>query len=92
MLIVQNKIINQIATQHWQDWFDIRIPALANKTPREAARTKEGRERLEALLLIYEQSADKRSKWGLESNGTANRLSYDHVTSLHMLIKRPLVE
>jgi hypothetical protein len=59
---VQNKIINQIATQHWQDWFDIRIPALANKTPREETRTKEGRERLEALLLIYEQSADKRSK------------------------------
>ena len=59
---MQNKIINQIATQHWQDWFDIRIPALANKTPREETRTKEGRERLEALLLIYEQSADKRSK------------------------------
>jgi len=59
---VQNKIINQMATQHWHDWFDIRIPALANKTPREAARTKEGMERLEALLLIYEQSADKRSK------------------------------
>lgn len=58
---VQNQL-HQIATQHWQDWFDIRIPALANKTPREAARTKEGRERLEALLLIYEQSADKRSK------------------------------
>ena len=61
MSITQSKL-HQIATQHWQDWFDIRIPALANKTPREAARTKEGRERLEALLLIYEQSADKRSK------------------------------
>jgi hypothetical protein len=59
---VQNKIINQMVIQHWQDWFDIRIPALANKTPREAARTKEGRERLEALFLIYEQSADKNSK------------------------------
>ena len=90
---MQNKIINQIATQHWQDWLDIRIPALANKTLREETRTKEGRERLEALLLIYEQSADKRSKWGLESNGTANRLrTMIHVTSLHMLIKRPLVE
>ena len=51
-----------MATQNWRDWFDIRIPALANKTPREETRTKEGRERLEALLLIYEQSADKRSK------------------------------
>ena len=40
---------------HWDNWFDEPIRALKNKTPREAARTAEGRERLEALLLSYER-------------------------------------
>ncbi len=39
---------------HWEHWFDESIPALKNKTPREAVKTKEGKERLEALLLEYE--------------------------------------
>lgn len=46
--------VNQMATEHWKNWFDQRIPVLKNKTPREAARTVEGRERLEALLMQYE--------------------------------------
>jgi hypothetical protein len=40
---------------HWEGWYNEPVPALQNKTPLEAARTKAGRERLEALLLEFER-------------------------------------
>jgi hypothetical protein len=40
--------------RHWENWLDERIPALKNQTPRQAARTEAGRERLEALLTDFE--------------------------------------
>jgi hypothetical protein len=40
--------------RHWDNWLDERIPALKNQTPRQAARTVAGRERLEALLTEFE--------------------------------------
>lgn len=46
--------LKAMAQAHWENWFDESIPALKDKTPREAAKTKNGRERLEALLLEYE--------------------------------------
>ncbi|MGH9823465.1 MAG: hypothetical protein ACREDR_09465 [Blastocatellia bacterium] len=45
---------------HWEAWYNDRIPALNNKTPLQAAKTKSGRERLEALLLEVERM-NKRS-------------------------------
>lgn len=47
--------IESMAKQHWEDWFDQPIPALDYQTPRDASKTEEGRERLEALLLQYEE-------------------------------------
>jgi hypothetical protein len=47
--------IKAMAKQHWQNWFNDPIPALDNQTPRQAAKTEKGRERLEALLLQYER-------------------------------------
>jgi hypothetical protein len=44
---------------HWRSWFDESIPALRGQTPREAARTPEGRERLEALLRDYESRSGR---------------------------------
>lgn len=41
--------------RHWMAWLDERVPALANKTPRQAARTAKGRERLLALLGGFDQ-------------------------------------
>ncbi|HSO75062.1 MAG TPA: SEC-C metal-binding domain-containing protein [Blastocatellia bacterium] len=41
---------------HWEGWYNERVPALQNKTPLEAARTKGGRERLEALFLDFERT------------------------------------
>lgn len=40
--------------RHWDTWVDLPLPALKNRTPREAAGTAEGRERLDALLAEFE--------------------------------------
>ena len=47
--------LKALAQSHWESWFDESIPALGDKSPREAAKTTDGRERLEALLLHYER-------------------------------------
>jgi hypothetical protein len=41
--------------KHWESWLDSKLPALNNETPREAAQTKEGRRRLDALFLQFER-------------------------------------
>jgi hypothetical protein len=42
---------------HWEQWLDDCLPVLGGKTPREAARSAKGRERLEALFLEFESNA-----------------------------------
>lgn len=46
--------IRQMQARHWEAWLDERVPALGNRTPRQAARTTLGREQLEALLESFE--------------------------------------
>jgi hypothetical protein len=54
-------IQEEMIRKHWEDWLDERVPALGNKTPRQAARTARGRERLEALLAAFDRDdADRR--------------------------------
>ncbi|MCL5882596.1 MAG: SEC-C metal-binding domain-containing protein [Actinobacteria bacterium] len=53
---VQAKM-REMTAHHWATWPDIPLPALAGQTPREAAKTPLGRERLEALLLDFEGRA-----------------------------------
>lgn len=50
-------MMEKTAKQHWDAWFDLPVPALNDMTPREAAKTEEGRELLESLLLLYENHA-----------------------------------
>jgi SEC-C motif/Protein of unknown function (DUF2384) len=47
---------------HWEEWYNEPVPALNNKTPLEAARTKAGRERLEALLVEFERRNEEVSQ------------------------------
>jgi hypothetical protein len=47
----------EMRRQQWAAWPDTRVPALGNKTPRQATRTPVGRERLEALLAQFERDA-----------------------------------
>ena len=49
----------ELARKHWDSWIDTKIPALGNRTPRQAARTALGRERLGALLIDYARSAER---------------------------------
>ena len=46
-------IVKEWAEQHWREWLDSPLPALQGKSPREAATTPEGRERLDALLSSF---------------------------------------
>ena len=46
--------LKELTDAHWKNWFDEPIPMLGGKTPREAAKTADGREQLEGLLLDYE--------------------------------------
>jgi hypothetical protein len=50
-------LTEKLMAEHWSIWPDIPLPALRGSTPREAARTAAGRERLEALLLDFEGHA-----------------------------------
>ncbi len=54
---VQAKL-REMAAAHWAGWLDEKLPALDNRTPRQASRTAKGRERLEALLQQFEWTAD----------------------------------
>jgi len=51
-------IIEESAKRHWESWFDLPVPALNDMTPREAAKSEEGRDLLESLLLLYESHQD----------------------------------
>jgi SEC-C motif len=55
-------MMEETARQHWEAWFDLPVPALDNMTPRQAAKTREGRELLESLLLLYEHHSDADSR------------------------------
>lgn len=46
-------MLARMSREHWATWPDIPVPALRGRTPRQAARTAAGRERLEALLLEF---------------------------------------
>lgn len=63
--------VKKMADAHWTKWFDDKIPALNGKTPKQAAKTKEGRELLEALLNSYEQRS------GHADNETTNLFQPD---------------
>lgn len=45
-------ILREFKERHYREWLDLPVPALGGRTPREAARTEEGRK--SALLLLKE--------------------------------------
>ena len=47
---VASEVILSFERKHYAEWIDIPVPALGNVTPREAARSVDGRRRLETLL------------------------------------------
>jgi hypothetical protein len=51
----------ELMQRHWDAWIDTKVPALGNRTPRQAAKTARGRERLEALLNDVARSTEQPS-------------------------------
>jgi hypothetical protein len=51
--------IAEMMKRRWAAWFDESIPALEGLTPRQAARSEEGRELLGALLAVYDRSSQR---------------------------------
>ena len=41
--------------RHWESWVDQEIPALGGKSPKDAVKTADGREAVEALLKDAER-------------------------------------
>ena len=50
------QVLARKIAKHWREWVDQAIPALENQTPREAVRTADGREAVEALLATAEKA------------------------------------
>ena len=42
--------LTEMMRKHWEGWVDDNIPALGGKSPREAVKTADGREAVDALL------------------------------------------
>ncbi len=51
------ELMKKMAKAQWDAWLKEPVPLLEGKTPRQAAKTAAGRERLEALLVDFERSA-----------------------------------
>jgi hypothetical protein len=49
----------ELARKHWDAWIDTKVPALGNRTPRQAAKTTRGRERLTALLADFARTGER---------------------------------
>ncbi|HSL83066.1 MAG TPA: SEC-C domain-containing protein, partial [Thermoanaerobaculia bacterium] len=56
------ELIEQVLRTQYRTWADDKIPALGNKTPRQAVKTREGREDVIGLLKLYEQGEERAAR------------------------------
>jgi hypothetical protein len=65
-----------MSRRHWEAWLDERIPALGSITPRRAAKTRLGRERLTAILadIAWHNRATPRNQLQVDLNWLRRRL------------------
>ena len=52
---------------HWENWIDMKLPALGNKKPKDAIKTKKGKALVDALICDFERSAIDRPIHGQTS-------------------------
>ena len=55
---VRDHLVSTVDT-HWKGWINEKIPALGGQTPRQAAKTADGRESVEALLLEARRAMER---------------------------------
>lgn len=58
------KEMENFFANHWKGWINERIPALGGKTPRQAVKTPDGRESVEALLKDAELNLKNDKEFG----------------------------
>jgi SEC-C motif len=51
--------LEQLQRRHYENWPEVALPALNNKTPLEAVRDGDGREMVEALITQFERDASR---------------------------------
>jgi hypothetical protein len=52
----KSKLLREVKQKHYADWANQPLPALGGKTPREAVRTKTGRDQVDLLLKGFENN------------------------------------
>ena len=55
-------LVREYKFRHYKTWPDHQLPALGGKTPREAARTKHGRRKIEVMLKLPEWMKHKHNQ------------------------------
>ena len=55
-----NKAMKEFLANSWKNWIDEKVPLLDGKTPREAVKDKDGREKVIALLDDFERMEKRR--------------------------------
>lgn len=50
----ESALLREAKERHYADWADHPLPALGDKTPREAVRTPAGRDQVDVLLKVFE--------------------------------------
>jgi hypothetical protein len=70
--------------KHWEAWVDTKVPALGNRTARQAATSSRGRERLEALLTGGDWALPQQGAAGpcWDVGGTPNLLAIQPLAKL----------
>ena len=56
---IQREVLGQYLRDYYVKWLDLPIPALGNKSPRKAVRTRKGRGQVEALLKELEHGLSR---------------------------------
>jgi hypothetical protein len=51
------ELLEKNMQDHWENWIDFKLPALGNKKPKDAIKTKKGKELVDALICNFERSA-----------------------------------
>jgi SEC-C motif/Protein of unknown function (DUF2384) len=60
----QRKLLEKILHEHYAGWVDEPLPALGGKTPREAVRSRAGRESVIDLLRLLENGEERKTRRG----------------------------
>lgn len=59
--------VGKLFEQYWAEWTKTNIPALGGKTPRQAVRSADGRESVEAILAAAERDAARAARFPEET-------------------------